>query len=114
MDSRAFVKTFCRWGIKEGRQCLALEEKANFDCIFWDAGCSVYDARPLQCRAYPFWQSVLESPAAWEAAAGDCPGMNCGELHGADKIFSYLKLQGEQEFIEKQDYNQHSQGAREA
>jgi len=31
---------------------------ASYDCIFYDRSlsrCSVYEARPLQCRTFPFW-----------------------------------------------------------
>ncbi len=30
----------------------------SFDCIFYDRninGCSIYEARPTQCRTFPFW-----------------------------------------------------------
>ncbi len=39
----------------------SLKEKRHdisFDCIFYDRehhGCSVYEARPVQCRTFPFW-----------------------------------------------------------
>ena len=28
----------------------ALVDNAAGDCVFWEDGCSVYDARPTQCR----------------------------------------------------------------
>ena len=39
----------------------SLIEKPGGDCIFWDkqAGCTVYDARPDQCRTWPFWPENL-------------------------------------------------------
>jgi uncharacterized protein len=67
-----------------------LQEKSNVDdahswmclkrnegsCIFLDnAGkCSIYDVRPVQCRTYPFWPSLLESPQTWkeESVLPDC------------------------------------------
>ena len=56
---------------------LSLTEKPNNDCIMWkEGGCSVYEARPLQCRSFPFWSSNVEDKAAWESAAVDCPGIN--------------------------------------
>src|ERR1017187_104583 len=35
----------------------SLREKANGDCVFYDktAGCTIYEARPAQCRTWPFW-----------------------------------------------------------
>ena len=55
---------------------LSLIEYANGDCVFWsrDAGCSVYGARPTQCRTWPFWPRNLETPAAWRDVQRGCPG----------------------------------------
>ena len=41
---------------------VTLRERANGECVFWDrqAGCTVYPARPAQCRTWPFWESVTE------------------------------------------------------
>jgi Fe-S-cluster containining protein len=76
-----FVETYCRWIPSEaGRERLSLKEKSGYDCIFWGDGCSVYGARPLQCRTFPFWASVLSSPVVWEETAAACPGMNRGAL----------------------------------
>jgi Fe-S-cluster containining protein len=61
----------------EGRWCL--RERANYDCIFYDPGrgCSVYEARPTQCRTYPFWGRILASPVTWRYEAEKCPGIGC-------------------------------------
>jgi Fe-S-cluster containining protein len=43
----------------------SLVEYSDGDCIFLDPQtrrCSVYAARPRQCRTWPFWSSNLESP----------------------------------------------------
>jgi Putative zinc- or iron-chelating domain len=37
-------------------------------CIFLDLDtkhCKIYQARPLQCQAYPFYDELLQSPEAW-------------------------------------------------
>jgi Fe-S-cluster containining protein len=39
-------------------------------CIFLGEDgkeCSIYEARPIQCRTYPFWPRLLENPESWEA-----------------------------------------------
>lgn len=40
-------------------------------CVFLDpfGKCSIYDVRPVQCRTYPFWPSLLESPEIWRSEA---------------------------------------------
>lgn len=59
----------------------SLTEKPNNDCIFFDPeiGCTVYSARPQQCRSYPFWPEVVKSPETWSEEAHNCPGINCGQ-----------------------------------
>jgi len=41
--------------------------------------CTVYPVRPLQCRTWPFWDSNMQSKAAWNRAARNCHGMNHGK-----------------------------------
>lgn len=37
-------------------------------CIFLNSAnqCSIYEARPLQCRTYPYWPRVIKSRASWD------------------------------------------------
>jgi uncharacterized protein len=37
--------------------------------------CSVYDARPAHCRAFPYWPSVMNTRDGFEAARATCPGI---------------------------------------
>ncbi|MDR0403484.1 MAG: YkgJ family cysteine cluster protein [Treponema sp.] len=103
MEYTTFVKTFCRWvpAAGFGRESrLSLREKANFDCIFWDEGCTVYDCRPLQCRSFPFWESIMRSEAVWKNL--DCPGKDRGTLHGPDKIEGYLEKRRKEPIIKRE------------
>lgn len=37
-------------------------------CVFLDGEgkmCTIYTARPVQCRTYPYWPSIVDSEAAW-------------------------------------------------
>lgn len=78
---RRFVK---RVGIRR-----SLKERKGGDCVLLDADtrkCTVYDARPRQCRTWPFWDSNLRSPEAWAEAAEACPGCNKGNLVPLEQI----------------------------
>jgi Fe-S-cluster containining protein len=59
----------------EGRY--ALLDGPGGSCVFL-AGktCSVYEARPAQCRAFPWWPVNLRSPQAWREAATSCEGIS--------------------------------------
>jgi len=96
-----FLRLYCRrvhFGIA---QRLSLKEKPNVDCIFWEGGgCSVYAARPLQCRSFPFWSSCLSSAAEWDFHARQCPGMGEGRLHPREEIEAWLARRLAEPFIE--------------
>jgi len=67
----------------------SLVEYSDGDCIFLDPktrGCSVYEARPVQCRTWPFWKSNVKTPKAWSQAAKSCPGCNHGRLYSLNEI----------------------------
>jgi uncharacterized protein len=68
---------------------VSLTERENGDCTFFDAAtrhCTVYHARPAQCRTWPFWNSNLESRAAWKETQKGCPGMGTGDFFPLEEI----------------------------
>jgi Fe-S-cluster containining protein len=89
-----FIAMYCRW-IPQGNgfESLSLREKSSLDCIFWEDGCTVYEHRPLQCRAFPFWEYLLSSRKSWQAAVADCPGAGKGSLHSGEEIEAWLRSQ---------------------
>jgi Fe-S-cluster containining protein len=94
MEYTDFVKVRCRWVPSgSGQERLSLREKADYDCVFWKEGCTVYDARPLQCRSFPFWHSVLSSREAWGITGTTCPGINSGVMHSREEIDAWLEMQ---------------------
>ena len=67
----------------------SLTEFANGDCTFFDPEkrcCTIYEARPAQCKTWPFWNSNLESRASWEALSPDCPGAGKGNFVSFEDI----------------------------
>jgi Fe-S-cluster containining protein len=103
MDKYSFLSVYCRWIEREqGVEYLSLKEKSNYDCVFWDSGCTVYQSRPLQCRTFPFWKSILCSAEAWEAAAISCPGINSGPLRSYEEIKRRLQSREEEPAINRE------------
>ena len=47
------------------------QEPQQHGCIFLSemGQCSIYEHRPIQCRTYPFWPSLLEDRESWESEA---------------------------------------------
>ena len=102
MDYAGFVETWCRWVPRQQDECLSLKEKSNYDCVFWDRGCTVYRVRPLQCRTFPFWETVVASADAWDTAGSGCPGINSGSLHDKDAINACIAKQASRPPVKKQ------------
>jgi Fe-S-cluster containining protein len=85
LDVEEFEKRYVRRvGIRK-----SLIEFSNGDCVFFHSEsrtCQVYEARPRQCRTWPFWNSNLSNAEAWDLAAEHCPGCNRGRLVPLEKI----------------------------
>lgn len=75
LSREAFLKQYAR--LIGGRYSLK-EDPRNYDCVFLKGGkaCSVYVARPKQCRTFPFWKDALESPDAWKEEKARCEGID--------------------------------------
>lgn len=87
MQPEEFAAKYCRWtDYYEGKTVLALLETKKYDCILWNNGCSVYEARPLQCRTWPFWDWMVNDKSCWDDCAKTCPGMNHGKIHSKEEI----------------------------
>jgi Fe-S-cluster containining protein len=73
----------------------SLREYSDGACVFFDPDarkCTVYHARPRQCRTWPFWDSNLRTPDAWQATCEICPGSGKGKLVQLGDIETQRKL----------------------
>ena len=74
IEESAFRQTFLE---KKGYR-FSLRERivgVSHDCIFFDreaGGCSVYEARPKQCRTFPFWDYYKSRVGELKL---ECPGV---------------------------------------
>ncbi len=69
-----FVQTYTRsiFG-----QLSLREDRITYDCIFLkDKQCKVYEARPTQCRTFPWWKENLASPESWKEVGRRCEGVD--------------------------------------
>jgi Fe-S-cluster containining protein len=101
MDEKAFLEKFCITVHYGWETRISLTEKKNHDCIFWKTGegCTVYAARPIQCKIYPVWPSVISDRQSWEDEAKKCPGMNKGPAFTDKEIRERLALRESNPFI---------------
>jgi Fe-S-cluster containining protein len=79
-DKDTFIDQYTRVVHMFGEQRLSLTEKANYDCVFLNRLCTIYEARPYQCRSFPFWKRHLVSLREWERVGQRCPGIGRGQL----------------------------------
>ena len=75
------------------------------NCVFLkDNRCSVYEARPIQCRTFPWWIHLLETRSDWENAGERCEGIEHPDaplipsLDIQQQCFTYLDNLLEQNF----------------
>lgn len=91
MEVAQFEESFVR---QVGKR-KSLVEHANGDCVFFDSNtrhCLIYALRPRQCRTYPFWDSNLRTPEAWQQACEACPGCGQGPIIPLEEIQTRMRL----------------------
>ncbi|MEZ4270435.1 MAG: YkgJ family cysteine cluster protein [Myxococcota bacterium] len=89
LDLAIFRRTHCQ----KTMRLLHLRDPDK-DCQFLTGKrCSVYSARPLQCRTWPFWPENFDNLRTWnEDVVAFCPGIGKGRLHAPHEIKEILEL----------------------
>lgn len=91
ISTLAFTKKYC--DKRDGAFHLK-EDPKNPDCMFLkNKRCGVYQARPTQCRTWPFWPEVMNAKAWSKEVKAFCPGVGKGKLVSPDKIEQQLREQ---------------------
>lgn len=82
----AFIATYAKK--TDGRYHIKNIDK---DCLFHQENrCTVYVARPWQCRTWPFWPENMNR-VVWEReVASYCPGVGKGRLYSEKEIEEIL------------------------
>ena len=86
MSTREFTSTFT--DKEDGLYKLRYSSK---DCPFLQNNrCQVYEARPTQCRTWPFWPENMNNEVWEKEVASWCPGAGKGRLYTAQEIEDIL------------------------
>jgi uncharacterized protein len=87
LPTREFTRKFCK--SEDGSIFLKNPEKP---CRFLvDKKCSVYEARPTQCRTWPFWPENMK-PRNWAREVESfCPGVGKGKMYSEKEIQDILR-----------------------
>lgn len=63
------------------------EDPKREECMYLkNNSCSVYKARPTQCRTWPFWPEVMNAKTWNKEVRQFCPGVGKGPVISAEKI----------------------------
>lgn len=90
MTLRDFTETYCELQDK----IYKLKESQTADCIFLRGKkCGVYEARPTQCKTWPFWPELMNARSWNKDVVAFCPGVGKGKIWSAKEIEEQLKAQ---------------------
>ena len=93
MTTSTFTRKYCTktdgvFHLKDdGAACTFLKNKK----------CTVYKARPMQCRTWPFWPETMGAKSWKKDVVHFCPGVGKGPLWSKEKISEALTQQKEWE-----------------
>ncbi len=75
-DLKEWLTESCRTSY-DGRFVLE-SKREDGTCIYLGEkmACSIYDVKPAQCSAFPFWQENLVSERKWNKVKENCPGID--------------------------------------
>lgn len=90
---QTFTRRFCE---REG----GIWKLRDFDenCRFLDGKkCGVYEARPTQCRTWPWWPETMSAKSWSREVAAYCPGVGRGRVWSKAEIERNLRMQAKSE-----------------
>lgn len=105
MTIKDFIQECCRSVYRDEKVYISLNEKSNYDCIFWNNGCIIYEARPMQCKTFPFWPSVVYSQDTWNAEKKRCKGLNRKSTLSLEEKFKLYQKENNAEYMEMPEFN---------
>lgn len=95
MSTSAFTRKNCS---KLGPAYHLKEDPARAECMFLKNNrCSAYEARPTQCRTWPFWPETMSAKAWKKEVVNYCPGAGKGPKRDPEDIARQIKEQADAE-----------------
>ncbi len=93
MTYQEFGRKYLRWDKEEERFHLKdRPDREEGACVFLEGKtCSVYSARPMQCRTFPFWPRFLESKEGMCSCVRLCVLVKCCVSH---RLISFFVMCG--------------------
>ncbi len=88
-----FLRAYTREDVSD----VVLKDKGEA-CIFLgkNGRCQIYEARPVQCRTFPFWPENMNEKVWNHEIKRDCPGVHTDHIVPATTIEELLSLQTDQ------------------
>jgi uncharacterized protein len=95
LTTAAFTRRYCK---KSEGYFHLVDAPHSKNCVFLNGlQCAAYEARPTQCRTWPFWPELM-SPRAWDKEVRQfCPGVGKGRVVSDVEIKKTLSLQQQSE-----------------
>jgi Fe-S-cluster containining protein len=87
LSTSSFTRRYCKktagyYHLKDSKgPCQFLKDKS----------CSVYSARPAQCRTWPFWPENMNARTWSREIKTFCPGIGKGKLYSKEEILKLLE-----------------------
>ncbi|MBT3971222.1 MAG: YkgJ family cysteine cluster protein [Euryarchaeota archaeon] len=75
LEVSKWLQRYCRRTL-DGRWILNSRPKDDI-CIYLNRQktCDIYEVKPTQCSAFPWWRENLRSEKSWNKTLGFCPGL---------------------------------------
>lgn len=78
-----FERAYCETVAGELRLTIPEERGCHF---LLDGACAVHEAKPVQCRTFPFWPENVKSKRVWKRLSRYCPGVGVGQILPLDEV----------------------------
>jgi Fe-S-cluster containining protein len=106
MSDEEFFVEYCEVVDVELAHRVSLVATEDGSCMLLaDDRCTVYEHRPLQCRAYPLCGTSLVGREAWDAVAASCPGVGDGRLWSEEQIEQWFRRRDEEPLLDVADHD---------